>query len=373
MTAPDLSNTTEPEPNGLGKSPQQWRVGIVGLGAAAKNIHLPAYRKLKNLQLVGGYDADADSDKEGYDFPVFSSVEQMIQKTHPDILTIATPPATHHPLAILGLEAGCHIFCEKPFTETLDQARQINALAKKLDRRVVVNNQYRFMNIHRATKQLIGDPDFGDLLFLHAEQTFFTNSETEAGWRGQDPQRVCKEFGTHVIDLCRFFFDEDPTRVMARMPNLHEFSGTDLLCLIWLDFSGDRMAQISLDRLSRGRHRYLEIRLDGTQACIETRLGGGMSFSAGIRGGTRKPFLDAEFSLGGRALLYQGEKCRKIASDPLDIFASATASLMEAFLDALEKGATPPCDGLDNARTLAVMLAAYESNAKQTAIEISYD
>jgi predicted dehydrogenase len=237
---------------------------------------------------------------------------------------------------------------------------------------VVVNNQYRFMNIHREAKARIGTAEFGQLLFLSARQSFFTSEATETGWRGQDPRRTCKEFGTHVLDLCRFFFDEDPVAVTARMPRVGRPGGPDFLDLIRLEFSNDRVAQITLDRLCRGPHRYLTVHLDGSAGYLETRLGGGIEMHAGVRGGTRRPYLETDVSLGGRARLYHGERIRKIASDPLAVFAHATRRLMAAFIEAIDAETTPPCHAQDNVKTLALMLAAYESEERRATIEMKY-
>ena len=111
----------------------------------------------------------------------------MLLKVRPDILAVATPPATHFEHVQLGLEAGCHIFCEKPLANSLDEARQVIRLAARVGKRVVVNTQYRFMNIHQEARKRIGTAEFGDLLFLSAQQTFYTDETTEAGWRGEDP------------------------------------------------------------------------------------------------------------------------------------------------------------------------------------------
>ena len=338
---------------------------LAGLGAAARQIHLPAL-SAAGLRVVGGCDP-AVRDGE-VPFPTFDSAERMLGETRPDLLVVATPPASHHALTRLGLLAGAHVLCEKPFMPTLAEADDVCALSRQAGRWVAVNNQYRFMDIHRAAQARIGAPDFGDLLFVSAEQTFFVTPETEAGWRGQERERTCREFGTHVLDLCRFFFGEDPQAVTARMPRGKQADGPDHLDLIQLEFSGDRAAQITLDRLSRGRHRYLEIRLDGTVGCIETRLGGGIELAAGIRGGTRRPFVHFDAALGGRARLYHGEKFRRIASEPLAPFATATARLLTAFRAAVEAGTPPPCHAEDNRRTLALMLAAYESHRRRATV-----
>lgn len=296
----------------------------------------------------------------------------MLATTRPDLLVVATPPDSHYALVRLGLEAGCHIFCEKPFMNSLEECDLVLELAQQRGRWIVVNNQFRFMNIYQRAKARIGGPGFGALLFLSAWQTFHVTAETEAGWRGSDRRRTCKDFGTHILDLCRFLFDEDPTAIAARMPRGPHQAGPDYLNLIQLEFSGDRVAHITLNRVSRGRHNYLELRLDGSAGSIETRLGGRAELAVGLRGGTRTPYVRAELSAGGSAFLYQGERARKIAAEPANVFARATARLLDAYFQALDNGSVPPCHGLDNRRTLALMLAAYESADTRQPIVMSY-
>ena len=345
-------------------------IALAGIGAAARQIHLPAVAKLPNMKVVGAYDPVVRSER--FPFPLFSTLEEMLEQVRPDILCVATPPASHFELTRLGLQAGCHVFCEKPFMANLEEAAEIVALATELKRWVVVNNQYRFMNIHAEAKKRIGTAEFGELLFVNIQQTFCATEQTEAGWRGQGRRRTCLEFGTHVLDLCRFFFGEDPLRITAQMPRGRNPEGPDLLDLILLEFSGGRVAHITLDRLYRGPTRYLTTRLDGSNGCIEAELGGRLELSTGIRGGTRTPYLSFECSPGGRARLLQGDKSKKIATEPLDVFASATSRLLQAFADALDHDEVPVCNARDNLRTLALMLAAYESDEKRQTIDLDY-
>lgn len=341
------------------------KIALVGLGAAANSIHLPAYKKLPELEVVGGHDPAINSSDSisKFRFPIYDDLKTLLEHAEPDILAIASPTQFHFAIAEQALLHGCHIFCEKPFTTTLDEAHQLIALAEKQQRWIVVNNEFRFMNIYEAAKNKIGSPGFGDLLFVNAQQSFYVNDKTEAGWRGNDPQRTCKEFGIHVLDLCRFFFDEEPKQISAKMPKLSNPNGPDYLNLIQLDFSGGRSAQITLDRLTKGRHRYLDLRLDGSNATIETEFGGNIQLSAGIRGGDRKPYVGLDVSMGGRAIQYQAENGKKIASDPLDIFANATSKLLKQFIAAIHNNTVPACSAQDNIKTLALMLAAYDSNA----------
>ena len=220
------------------------------------------------------------------------------------------------------------------------------------------------MRIHEAAEGGHPEARVRRPVFLSAEQTFFTTLGTETGWRGRDPARTAKEFGIHVLDLCRFFFGEEPLTVTARMPRPGDPSGPDRLDLIRLDFPGDRVAQVTLDRLTRGRHCYLALRLDGTRACIETAIGGAAEVRAGLRARTRRPFLELHFALGGQARLFTGERFRKLAAEPRNVFAHATRRLCAAFLEALDRGAVPPCAIEDNRKSLALVRAAYASAAR---------
>jgi D-apiose dehydrogenase len=343
-----------------------YRIAIAGLGESLRHIHLPAYQRIPGLEVVGGCDPVARPG--AFLFPLFASVPEMLERTKPHLLTVATPSDSHFELTRLGLQAGCHVFCEKPFMDSLDEADATITLSRKVGRHVVVNNQFRFMRIHQAARERIGAPDFGNLLFVSIQQTFFVTEKTEAGWRGHDARRTGKDFGTHVLDLCRYFFGEEPLSISARMPKGARPNGPDFLNLIQLEFSGDRVAHITLDRLSCGRHRYLDIRLDGEIGCIETSLGGRLEGSAGIRAATRRPFVNLDWAPGGRARLYRGERFSTLAREPLNVFGSATAELMKAFLAALDRGETPPCNAADNRYTLALMLAAYDSAEKRMPI-----
>ena len=343
------------------------KIAIVGLGVAARTIHIPAFESI-GLEIVGGHDPAARAGD--FRFPILASVPELLSVTKPDILVVATPPQSHAELTRAGLEAGCHIFCEKPFVETIEQADELIAIAARAGRHVFVNNQYRFMPIHRAAQACIGTPDFGALKFVAVEQTFFTTQHTETGWRGAEQQRTVKEFGTHVFDLCRFFFGENPLAIRARLPRGSDRNAPDHLAIVTLEFSGDRVAQITLDRLTRGRHRYLDIRLDGSNGTVETSLGGKLELTTGVNPRRRRPFVRFDVAPAGAARLFHGEQSRVIAREPRSTFAHATAELMRTAIEAMRLGRAPPCSAADNRHTLELLFAAYRSAANNETVHL---
>ena len=333
---------------------QKVRVAIAGVGRAARTIHIPALSKIDYAEVVGVY----DQLRGPSDFPVFDTLEALLA-THPDVVVIATPPDSHLPIALKAFEAGAHVFCEKPLASSVEEADAMAVAAEKAGRKVSVNSEFPFMPMHLAAAREIGSERFGRLLFVEAHQTFVVTEETEAGWRGVDPQRTFKEFGTHVIDLCKAFFGERPAAMSARMPRPFANGGPDYLNLVRLEFSGDRVAQITLDRLTRGRHRYLDLRLVGEKGTIETSLGGSAEVRFGLRPRGRTPFAELNMHLGGVARLFHGERSTTLAKAPLDLYPDAAARLYRAFFEAIANGSEPPNSIADARDTLELIYRAY--------------
>ena len=333
---------------------KEFRVAIAGLGRATRNIHLPALRKIPEATIVGVYDPIP----QDCEFSTFDSLEELLA-TSPDVLLVATPPDAHLPTALAGIRSGAHVFCEKPLANSVAEAEEIAKAAAAAGKQVCVNSEFPFMPTHLAAAREIGSERFGRLLFVEAHQTFVVTPDTEAGWRGQDPRRTFKEFGTHAIDVCKAFFGERPIGMTCRMPRPFAKNGPDYLNLVRLEFSGDRVAQITLDRLTKGRHRYLDMRLVGERATIETSVGGSAEITVGLRTQGRRPFAELNLHLGGVARLYNGDHSTTLAKAPLDLFPDATARLFRAFLEAIEQGHEPPNSINEACDTLGLVYRAY--------------
>jgi predicted dehydrogenase len=162
-----------------------------------------------------------------------------------------------------------------------------------------------------------------------------------------------------VIDLCKAFFGERPKGMSVRMPRPFADGGPDYLNLVRLEFSGDRVAQITLDRLTKGRHRYLDMRLVGEKGTIETSLGGSAEMRLGLRPKGKRPFAELSMHLGGVARLYSGERFTTLAKAPLDLYPDATARLFRAFLEAITSGNEPPNSIAEARDTLDLIYRAY--------------
>ena len=110
-------------------------IAVVGLGSAARTIHLPAINKTPGLRVIGGVDPVADA--TSFAFPVHRSLTELLAVSRPDIVAVVTPPDSHYDLVREALAAGAHVFCEKPFVLTLEEGHAVIEAARAADRHVV--------------------------------------------------------------------------------------------------------------------------------------------------------------------------------------------------------------------------------------------
>ena len=103
--------------------------------------HARAYHKLEDFNIVGLV-SRGDSKKRLSDelggLPLFDDYETALDKTQPDAVCISTYPETHAEYSIKALEAGAHVFVEKPLAETVEEAEAVVSASKKAVKKVVV-------------------------------------------------------------------------------------------------------------------------------------------------------------------------------------------------------------------------------------------
>jgi predicted dehydrogenase len=344
------------------------RVGIIGLGGVAERIHLPACRKVGGIELVGAAEpVQVAREALAAKFQlarVFESAEEMLAAENPDVVLIGTPPDSHHSLCRLALERGAHVFCEKPFMPSLEQADDVLALAKRQGRLLAVNNQYRFMSVYRRTRERLAAGDFGRLYAVQCwQQMFHPPANEKVAWRRSLRQSTLFEFGTHALDLICFLFDALPESLAAYAPRVRPEYDSDVLVQMSLRFPDERLATLLLNRVSHAPERYLEMRLDCEKASLRLSLGGVARASVEWSPRLRRPAGRCSFVRGGEARAESGGRSRAYVKEAEPAFMPATAAHLAHFLSEIHRD---PLDyrPAEHAReVLRLALAGYESSA----------
>ena len=117
------------------------RVLVVGCGNMGAS-HAQAFQTIEGFEICGivstGNSKNVLNEKLGGGYTLFSDYETALIATKPDAVCISTYPDTHEAFAILALEAGCHVFIEKPLADTVAGAERVVEAAKKANKKVVV-------------------------------------------------------------------------------------------------------------------------------------------------------------------------------------------------------------------------------------------
>ena len=93
----------------------------------------------------------------------YTDYRQMLSEVKPDIVHILTPPHTHKRIAKDCLEAGVHVFCEKPITPTYDEFKELWTFAQFHNRWLIENQNYCFNEPILAIKKLVADGILGEV------------------------------------------------------------------------------------------------------------------------------------------------------------------------------------------------------------------
>ena len=104
------------------------KVLVAGCGNMGAS-HARAYHKMPDFEIVGlvsrGPASRGRISKELGGLPEFADYYQALAATTPDVVSINTYPETHFAYAKAAIEAGCHVFCEKPLAETVAEAQEL--------------------------------------------------------------------------------------------------------------------------------------------------------------------------------------------------------------------------------------------------------
>ena len=136
------------------------KAGVLGAGHLGK-IHLRLLEQSENYELVGFYDASekqANAIVKEFGYKLFNSAEELINAV--DMVDIVTPTFAHFETAKNAIEAGKHVFIEKPITNTVEEAEQLIDLANKFNVKGQVGHVERFNPAYKAVAGKIENPMF---------------------------------------------------------------------------------------------------------------------------------------------------------------------------------------------------------------------
>lgn len=343
--------------------PKTHKIGIVGTGAIALK-HAQALESLPNAELVSLFNPNPTSAAKAqnkFSVPVLSDWEEFIQFSDLGIVCICTPSGMHLEPALKAIEAGNHVFVEKPIEVTLDRAdRMIEAAKiKNVQLGVVFQNRFSpdFMQLTNAVKSGL----FGRILMGNASVNWFREASYYSGsqWKGTlayDGGGALINQAIHTIDLLLEVMGEVESVFGRVKTTLYPIEGEDLGAAL-VNFKSGAVGTITAaTSLFPGYPERLEI--FGTEGSAVLEAG---KLTAWNVRGTESPLQKHQNATNSGS------------SDPNAIGFELHAAQWRDFLNAIEKGVQPEVDGLESRKSLELIRAIYESSRQEKLIRLPFE
>lgn len=187
---------------------KKLRIGIVGLGFISA-MHLEGYKKCPEVELTAFCDiiperAQRAAEKYGAaDVKVYVNYREMLANEKLDAISVCTENNKHAEITIAALNAGLHVFCEKPMAITGAEADAMVAASKKNNKKLSVGYQLRFSTESQLLRSEVMAGRLGKIYYAEATTLrrrgvptwgVFLNKEKQGGGPLID-------IGTHIVDL----------------------------------------------------------------------------------------------------------------------------------------------------------------------------
>jgi predicted dehydrogenase len=218
------------------------KIGVLGTGHLGK-IHVKCIQlAVETYDLVGFYDPNPDmasAVEAQFNIKAFESMEALIEAV--DVVDIVTPTTTHFALAVQVIQAGKHVFIEKPLTHTIEEAEELIRLSKAYGVQVQVGHVERFNPAFLALEDMELNP-----MFIEAHRLAAFNP------RGTDVS-VVLDLMIHDLDIVLSMVDAVPTKVSAN--GVAVVSETPDIANARIEFANGCVANLTASRISMKQMR----------------------------------------------------------------------------------------------------------------------
>ncbi len=209
---------------------KKLKTAIIGTGFMGK-VHAENVRRLGNVEIAA---VAASSDEKARQFGQGIGVERttgdyrtLLKDTEIQAVHVLTPNALHHPMCKAALEAGKHVLCEKPFTMSADEARELVGLAGKTGLANCIQHNLRYYPVVQQIRRMIEAGDLGEILI--AQGTYSQDwllYDTDWNWRIDSKVngalRAMGDIGSHWMDMVQHLTGLRITALCADLATFHK-------------------------------------------------------------------------------------------------------------------------------------------------------
>jgi predicted dehydrogenase len=220
------------------------RIGVIGYGYWGPNI-VRNFSTVDGARVVAVCDLRDDFlnkvEKNHAGVRTTKNCDELIRATDIDAVAIVTPVFTHFELAKKALEAGKHVFVEKPFTYTVAQAEELINLAEQKHLKIMVDHTFLFTGSVRKIKQLVEDGTLGRIYY-------YDSMRVNLGLFQHDVN-VIWDLAPHDLAIMFYVLGQKPKAVVAT-GSAHVNPGMEDMAYLTYYFDDNVIAHINVNWLS---------------------------------------------------------------------------------------------------------------------------
>lgn len=153
---------------------------------------------------------------------MFEDYKDLLNSGLVDAVIICTPSVMHYDVCKMAADNGINVFCEKPFTTSPVQAKELADLFESKGLVNQVGYVYRFDAVFGKVKEMLDQQLIGKVVHTNVQflSSTISKMQPEKGWRSkrENGGGATYEMGSHVIDLMEFFFGK-PQRIIGTLMN----------------------------------------------------------------------------------------------------------------------------------------------------------
>jgi predicted dehydrogenase len=321
---------------------------VIGCGYWGPNL-LRNFMICPDTNLVWACDLDEERmNKTLAAYPTIkrtTKISEILDDPGVDAIAIATPVATHYPIAREALQHGKHVLIEKPLAASVEQGRRLVELAAEKNLRLMCDHTFCYTGAVKKIKEIIASGDLGEILYYDSIRINLGLFQSDVN--------VIWDLATHDLAIVDFLIPEKPIQVSAHGTS-HAGNNIENIAYVTLTYPSKMIAHFHVNWLSPVKIRKTLI--GGSKKRIEWN---------DLVPAEKVKIYDKGIELN---TLEQEEKSRLLVSYRSgDIYSprvdntEALALVVQEFADSIQEGRAPLTDGESALRVLRVLEAAERS------------
>ncbi len=332
-------------------SGRSLRYAVVGLGHIAQVAVLPAFKNVKNSELVTIVSSDEEKRKKlrkKYRLEhVYSYEEYDRALSEVDAVYIALPNHMHREYSVRASQAGVHVLCEKPMAVTEEECHAMIEAAEQASVKLMIAYRLHFEAGNLEAIRLAESGELGDVRIFTSE---FAQQVTEDNIRVTESSDrgggSLYDMGVYCINAARYLFRDEPTEVFAATFSRGEkrFSKVEEMTSVVMRFPQERVASFTCSFGATDVSRYALIGTEGTLVA--------------------EPAYEYAEPIKHRLTI--GGKSKNRTFPKRDQFAAE----IEYFSDCVLQGRDPEPSGLEGLADVRIVQRIYESAKAKKVVEV---